>query len=115
MPEPGCGRIRRLGSGRKSRMHVGMNRVMTPVWVHEVGEEPRHGGHLLALAVPVAEAAVGEEARPTRARERRAQRVHASAARCLPAGRGGRRCPRRDGDLVRRAARWFVGDGGSDR
>ena len=53
-------------------MHVGMNRVMTPVWVHEVGEEPRHGGHLLALAVPVAEAAVGEEARPTRARECRA-------------------------------------------
>ena len=54
---------------------------MTPVWVHEVGEEPRHGGHLLELAVPVAEAAVGEEARPTRARERRA----------LPSGGGTRR------------------------
>jgi len=57
-------------------MHVGMNRAMPPVWLHEVGKEPRHGGRLLALAVPVADASVGEEARPTRARER-----------CLPAGR----------------------------
>ena len=38
-----------------------------------VGEEPQHAwGQPLALAVPAAEAAAGEEARPELARERRA-------------------------------------------
>jgi len=38
-------------AGKNRRMHVGMNRAMPPVWVHKVGEEPRHEGRLLALAV----------------------------------------------------------------
>ena len=38
-----------------------------------VGEEPQHAwGQPVALAVPAAEAAAGEEARPELARERRA-------------------------------------------
>jgi hypothetical protein len=55
-------RLSRTRPRAGQKPHVGMNRAMPPVWVHEVGEEPQprmHGG--------------GEEAPPALARERRAE------------------------------------------
>jgi len=77
------------GLGRSRHMHVGMNRAMPPVWAHEIGEEPRHWGPPAGAHVAGAGSRGWRRGAP-----------NANAARCLPARRGGRRCPRRDGDLV---------------